>query len=118
MLLSPGSSDEAPQADVRHESDFANELSHEAGSSANDLLKVAGDLPGHGEQSIWVFTQLAREGADLGLRRRCLVAALDLAQVGRLDPDTGRYLANGIGAITLFEFFAAPTDMTTESRHL
>jgi hypothetical protein len=114
----PGSSDEAAQADVRHESDFANELSHEAGSSPNDLLKVAGDLPGHGEQSVRVFTQLAGEGSDLGLRRRRLVAALDLAQVRRFDPDTGRYLANGIGAVTPLELFATSTDMATESGHL
>ena len=83
----------------RHPLERAEKLGDYGGAFADDGEKVARDFPRQGEQGVGVFAELQREAADVFLPRRCLLAALDFTEVGRLYADALGDFADGKGRI-------------------
>ena len=97
----------------RHGAHGAQEFGDHGGAFADDFEQIAGNLPGQGQQGIGIFAQLLGQPADVLFPRRRLLAPLDLAQVGRLDADPVRQLAQRERRIALsFRRAALPQEFS------
>src|SRR5262249_59832086 len=84
----------------------------------NDGLQVAPNLPRQREQHVWVFAQIARQPDDRRLRGRRHEASLNLAQIGRLDADALRHLADTEANVRLGACRARHADVVAEAGHV
>jgi len=97
----------------RHGADGAQKFGDHGGAFADDFEQIAGNLPGQREQRIGVFAQLLGQPPDVLFPRRRLLTPLDLAQVGRLDADPVRQLAQRERRIALrFRQAALPQEFS------
>ena len=91
----------------------AQEFRDRRGAFADDFEQIAGDLPGQRQQRIGIFAQFLGQPADVLFARRRLLAPLDLAQLGRLDADPVRQLAQREHRIALrFRRAALPQEFS------
>src|SRR5262245_4204617 len=97
---------------------FTDELGEQPRSFADDPLQVAGHLAGQRQEDIRILVEFARQGEDGFLRGWRLLAALDLAQVRRLDANAGRYPPHGESSVTATERFATLPDVVAERAHV
>ena len=81
--------------------EFANQLREEARPLADDVLQVTGDLAAQRQQHVRILVEFLRKPNRRGFGRRRNLAALDLAQVPRLNADSPGDLAQRIASVVL-----------------
>ena len=102
---------------VRHALQFTDDLRHEGWSAPDDGLQVPGHLPSQRQQDVRVLAQVLGQGANPRLGGRGLLAAFDLAQIGRLDADARRHLPDRIPRIVLSSGLPHRADVPPEVLH-
>src|SRR5688500_9649311 len=105
---------EAQDGVVGHVLQFPDQLREHLRALADDLLQLGRDFSGQGEQDVGIFVQFPGQGDDRLLAGRGLFAALDLAEVRRLDADAGSDAADGKLRVGLPQRLAAAPDVITE----
>src|SRR5215472_16945057 len=84
----------------------------------NDGLQVASNLPRQREQHVWVLAQVGRQPDNRRLRGWRHEAALDLAQVGRLDTNALRHLAQAEPNVRFGACRARHADVVAKTSHV
>src|SRR5262249_3017944 len=97
--------------------ELAQELSEELRPLADNLLQIAGHLAREREQHVGVLAKHVSKSEDGFFGGRRLFAALDLAEIGRLNVQPRRDLADGKGIVRLPELLTSLTDVIAERAH-
>ena len=93
---------------------LAQQLGEELRPGADDREQVGGNLARQRQEHVFVLAEFDGEFADDSLARRRLLGPLDLAEVGRLDPDAAGELAEGKTGIFPGARLARPAQVLRE----
>ena len=103
---------------VRHFLHLTDELGKKLGPLANNLLEVARHLACEGQEDVGILAEIRSDPPRRLLRWRCEFAALQLAQISRLDPGSRSNLAKRVTAILSAPLLAQCANVIAERRHV